>query len=58
MRLSSVYAHYGPPATGLVGLPSVGAWQSRARQSVFGTPRMTDIPANKPPYVSAPERCP
>jgi hypothetical protein len=58
MRLSSVYAHYGPPATGLGGLPTVGAWQSRARLAVFGTPRMTDIPANKPPYVSAPERCP
>jgi hypothetical protein len=58
MKLSSAFAHYGPPVTGPVGVPSVGAWLSRARQSVFGTPRMTDIPANKPPYVSAPERCP
>jgi hypothetical protein len=58
MKLSSAFAHYGPPVTGPGGLPSVGAWLSRARQSVFGTPRMTDIPANKPPYVSAPERCP
>ncbi|MDT7621302.1 MAG: hypothetical protein QOF99_2203, partial [Pseudonocardiales bacterium] len=41
-----------------VGPRTVSAWQRHGQTSAFGAPRMTDIPANKPPYVSASERCP
>jgi hypothetical protein len=58
MKLTPVYAHFGLPVAALVGSRTVSAWQRHGQTSVFGAPRMTDIPANKPPYVSASERCP
>jgi hypothetical protein len=58
MKLTPVYARFGLPVTAPVGPRTVSAWQRHRQTSAFGAPRMTDIPANKPPYVSASERCP
>ena len=57
MRMSPSFSHVGLLVTGLLGLPSAGAWRNRARGYVPGTPSVIDFQA-KPYYVSAPERCP
>jgi hypothetical protein len=53
------------PADGPVVLPAVAVRPSRQRTGfamsgavLGGAPHATDVPADKTPYVSAPERCP
>jgi hypothetical protein len=53
----------GHPATGIEVAGYVGfqAWRARpttVAKSVLGGLVMTDVPATKPPLVSASERCP
>ena len=64
---STIYVSAWLPVNGPVVLPVASVPPSRQRTgfvmsgfggTVLGAPHATDIPAEKPPYVSAPERCP
>jgi hypothetical protein len=61
MNIMSIYGGSGATGLPVPGFVGSSAWRVRrfhGAKSVHSTLLVTDVPANKPLYVSALERCP